>query len=148
MTELTAGENKSMGSMYSPLTDSQKRMYAEQLSEMHDVFVQTVAENRDLTVSEVKKIADGRTFLASKALKYKLIDQIGYWEDAQRVMIEDLGLGEEVVIYECINTSYSSDSMISLFMESLTRDKKTESSDVAALIEKIGDNRRFMAKYN
>lgn len=148
VTELTAGENKSMGSMYSPLTDSQKRMYAEQLSEMHDVFVQTVAENRDLTVSEVKKIADGRTFLASKALKYKLIDQIGYWEDAQRVMIEDLGLGEEVVIYECINTSYSLDSMISLFMESLTRDKKTESSDVAALIEKIGDNRRFMAKYN
>lgn len=150
VTELTAGDNKAMGSMYSPLTDEQKAMYEEQLSELHEMFIDVVAEGRGLNREEVKKIADGRTFLASKALEYKLIDEIGYFEDAQRIMAEDCAFSEEVVFYDCIREYDMGNDLMMYFYESYIKEKTVDLSDdeaVAALIEKLADNRRFMAIY-
>ena len=55
---------------------------------MHDRFVTLVAENRKLPKETVKPLADGRVFLADEALRHKLIDGIGYNEDAQRKIAE------------------------------------------------------------
>lgn len=150
VTELTAGDNKAMGSMYSPLTDEQKKMYEDQLSEMHNIFIDVVAEGRGLSRAEVKKFADGRTFLSTQALEYKLIDQIGYFEDAIQAMVVDCGLREDVVFYDCVKEYDMSNDLMMYFYESYIKDKKADLSDseaVSALIEKLADNRRFMAIY-
>ncbi len=149
VTELTAGENKAMGSMYSPLTEEQKEMYEEQLREMHELFVDTVAKNRSLKKEDVRKIADGRTFLASKALEYKLIDDIAYWNEAQAMMLEDCMLDEGTAFYDFLpDTSYSTDIFSLLY--GAAEKKVTDEPDpdsVAALVDAVNESRRFMALY-
>jgi protease-4 len=44
--------------------------------------VQAVASARHLPVADVRNIADGRVILGSDALKLKLIDQLGNYQDA------------------------------------------------------------------
>lgn len=149
VTELTAGENKAMGSMYSPLTEEQKEMYEEQLEEMHELFVDTVAKNRGLKKEDVRKIADGRTFLASKALEYKLIDDIAYWNEAQAMMLEECSLDEGTVFYDFLpDTSYSTDIFSLLYgMAEKNGTDKPDPDSVAALVEAVNESRRFMALY-
>lgn len=146
-TELTAGENKAMGSMNQPLTDEQKAIYQAQLDEIYMSFVNVVAENRGLTVSEVKKFADGRTFLASKALDYKLIDAIGYYGQAQSMMIEDCGFSDDIIFYDCINKSYNSNGIyVSLEADKNNKNASLTEEEILALVEKLQNNRRYMAK--
>ena len=76
------------------------RFIEEQLAEMHELFIDVVAENRGLDEAKVREIADGRTFLASKALEYGLIDGIGYYDYAQYSMIVDCNLAENVTFYD------------------------------------------------
>ncbi|MBQ2862610.1 MAG: signal peptide peptidase SppA [Clostridia bacterium] len=147
VTELTAGDNKAMGSMYSPLTDEQKAMYTEQLCEMHELFIEVVATNRGLEKSNVREIADGRTFLASKALEYKLIDAIGYFEDAQAALITDNELSEDIVFYDCIPEYDYGDSVLQYLIQAIGYEKKTSSEELGAMIEKLAQGRRFMAIY-
>ena len=147
-TELTAGDNKAMGSMYSPLTEEQKRMYQEQLDEMHEMFIDVVATNRKLDKAKVRAIADGRTFLASKALKHGLIDGIGYFEDAKVTMQEYCSLGE-VTFYDCV-PEYDYSSTMLYYLSSESTDKTATAPDdeaIAALVEELSRGRRFMALY-
>ena len=41
-----------------------------------------MAEGRDLSVEDVRKIADGRVFTGNQALELSLIDTIGTFDDA------------------------------------------------------------------
>jgi ClpP class serine protease len=62
---------------------------------MHDRFVELVAEGRNLSKTTVRALADGRLFTAREALDLRLVDAIGYWEDA---LAETAGLlGVETV---------------------------------------------------
>ena len=148
VTELTAGDNKAMGSMYSPLTDEQKAMYESQLKEMHELFIDVVATNRRLDKENVRRIADGRTFLASTALEYGLIDGIGYWEDAKYTMTVDLSLSPNVTFYNFVPAvSYSNDLLFYLNGGEQPEKKAEDADDIAALVEELNRTRRFMALY-
>lgn len=54
------------------------------ITEMWDRFTQVVAEGRKgkLTLVEIQKLADGRVFTGPQALKAKLVDSIGYPDEA------------------------------------------------------------------
>jgi protease-4 len=56
----------------------------ELLTPAYERFLQVVAEGRKgiLTEDEVKELADGGIFIAQKALDKKLVDKIGYLDDA------------------------------------------------------------------
>ena len=73
---ITAGDNKAMGSYYTPLTDEQKKIYQSLVDDAYDRFVAIVAEGRAMTDSEVRELADGRIYAASQALEAGLIDGI------------------------------------------------------------------------
>ncbi len=147
VTMITSGDNKAMGSMYEPLTEEQERILQEQIDEMYDDFVNLVAENRNIPVAEVKKIADGRTMLASKALSYKLIDGIGYYSDAKATMIADCGLDENIVFYECQNPSYTQTLSLTSLLQAEENEGLTEEEALDALIKEIFENRKFMVIY-
>ncbi len=146
-TTIASGENKSMGSMYEPMTDEQKAILKEQIDEMYETFVSHVSVNRDMSVAEVKAIADGRTMLASKALECGLIDAIGYFEDAQAVMTEDCGFGSDMLFYDCVNPNVSSSLSLYSLIEAEENEGLTEEEALSALIKEIEENRRFMVKY-
>jgi len=64
------------------LTDEQQKLLQFTIDDMYKRFVQVVSEGRSMPEDDVKKIADGRILTASEALENKLIDRIGYWDDA------------------------------------------------------------------
>jgi protease IV len=79
---ITSGKNKDMLNPLKDLSEEQQKLLQFTVDEMYKRFVQVVAEGRTLPEDEVMKIADGRIFTATEALKNKLIDRIGYWDDA------------------------------------------------------------------
>jgi len=73
---IASGENKAMGSYYTPLTDEQRAIYQSLVDDSYDRFVAIVAEGRGMTDKEARTLADGRLFTAGQALEAGLIDGI------------------------------------------------------------------------
>ncbi|MBN1669837.1 MAG: signal peptide peptidase SppA [Kiritimatiellae bacterium] len=97
-----SGKNKDLLNPLQELTEEQRALLQGVIDDMHARFVRLVAENRKaLTEEDVRRLADGQVFLATKALEQGLIDEVGYWEDAVRKTSELLGVdGVKVIKYE------------------------------------------------
>lgn len=87
---ITSGVNKDS----SQLTDAQIDIYQSQVDECYESFVQKVADGRNLTMEEVKLLADGRTYTAKQALEHALIDQISSYDDMVDEMCASLNVSE------------------------------------------------------
>lgn len=81
-TIVKSGENKDFGSQTSPFTEEDKKLWQAVIDETYEGFVKIIADNRGMTVEEVKKLADGRVYTGQQALALKLVDQLGYLQDA------------------------------------------------------------------
>lgn len=90
---ITSGNNKAMGSNYDEMTPEQRAIFQSLVDESYEQFVEIVAEGRNMSVSQVKKLADGRIYTAKQALDLKLIDQIGTFDDAVNGLVNDYNLG-------------------------------------------------------
>lgn len=83
---IVSGKNKAMGN---PLTDEQRQILQTMIDESYNIFVDVVAENRNLTQEKVKELADGRIYSALQAKDLKLIDEVGTVEEAMQAMMSD-----------------------------------------------------------
>ncbi len=85
-TTVKSGEYKTMGSMLEEKTEEQRKkerkLFQQLVDDMYERFVKVVAEGRDLEMARVREIADGRVMTSDQALERKLIDKIGYYQDA------------------------------------------------------------------
>lgn len=79
---ITSGPNKALLNPTSPVSDEHRSILQKMVDENYDRFVQLVAEGRSLDVEVVRGFADGRIYTPNEALQLKLVDQIGYREDA------------------------------------------------------------------
>jgi protease-4 len=85
---IKSGKMKDAGSPLKELTQDEREYFQDMLDTFYKNFLQVVYKNRNrngkilLSMEEIEKIADGRVYLAQKALKLKLIDGIGYFDDA------------------------------------------------------------------
>ena len=55
--------------------------YTHLINEAYEEFVNIVADGRDMSVEDVKKLADGRTYTAKQAKNNGLIDEISLYPD-------------------------------------------------------------------
>ncbi|NJD77178.1 MAG: signal peptide peptidase SppA [Candidatus Methanoperedens sp.] len=79
------GDLKDMGGDWRGLSDEEKK-YADQIIlEAYDRFVKEVATGRNLSVSKVKDLADGRIYTGAKARELGLVDDFGSLDDAIEV---------------------------------------------------------------
>lgn len=143
---ITSGDNKAMGSSVEPMTKEQKAIFQSLVDEAYEQFVGIVADGRNMTVKEVKKLADGRIYTAQQALDNGLIDRIGTLEDAVSDMMTEYDLHdckENELVYE------SDDLWASLFAAS--KAEKTagsgEKGDIAALVELMEDQGQIPVMY-
>ena len=99
---LKTGEMKDVGSFARPMTDPEKEYIMAILTEMFDIFVDRVASSRkQLSKDEILELADGRVYTAKQALEAKLIDEIGYFEDAVSAAKKKANLtAASIVAYE------------------------------------------------
>ncbi len=77
-----SGPNKDMFSQLKADTPAQRKIINGLVKEMYARFIGLVARRRHLPVAKVRRLADGRIYLAPQALKLRLIDKLGYLEDA------------------------------------------------------------------
>jgi len=95
---IKSGANKDLLNPFQEVKAEQRELLQSVISAMHDRFVTLVAENRKLPKETVVPLADGRVFIADEAVKHKLIDGLGYSEDAQ-VKIAELLKVDAVKVY-------------------------------------------------
>ncbi len=84
-------ENKDLLNPFRDVSSNQLVQLQGLVDEMHQRFVTQVQEARGVDAEALKTLADGRIFSAEIALKNKLIDQIGTWNDALDKLSELLG---------------------------------------------------------
>jgi protease IV len=72
-----SGAFKGSPSMTDPITPDERAVVQSMIDEFHAVFVQMVAENRDMPEEKVREIADGRIYSAMRAKELGLIDGLG-----------------------------------------------------------------------
>ena len=80
-TTVKSGRNKDLLNPFRPVDPEQIRLLQDSVDAMHARFVSLVAHGRALPESDLIPLADGRLFTADDALKHRLIDGIGYWDD-------------------------------------------------------------------
>ena len=89
-----SAEQKDAGSIFRPLTPSDREMLSGVVMDLYDQFVQVVAEERNLDPATVRQLADGRILSGRQALEYGLVDRIGNLHDALAAAGRMAGLGE------------------------------------------------------
>ena len=81
---IKAGEKKDWPSSFKKPTDEQLQYLQSRIIDpAYNRFVKVVVDGRkNLTEEDVRRLADGSIYWANEALKEKLIDDIGYLDDA------------------------------------------------------------------
>lgn len=96
---IKSGRHKDIASAFRSMTEEEKRILQALLDDVHDQFIQAVAESRDMDYKEIKKLADGRIFTGRKAKELGLVDELGNLEYAIKLAGKISGIkGEPQVI--------------------------------------------------
>ena len=106
---IKSGDKKDIGSPLRPMTSEEREILQGIIDSLYNRFLDAVAEGRkEITREELKKIADGRVYTAEQALKIKLIDHIGYLDDAIEVAKSVAGIKDATIITYARPSSYKS----------------------------------------
>lgn len=89
ITTITAGSNKNMLNVNEPLNEEQKAIMQSIADECYNQFTSLVAERRNIDLSEVQSIADGRIYTARQALDLNLIDGIHDFGQTISIVIDE-----------------------------------------------------------
>ncbi len=98
---IKSGQKKDWPSYFREPSDEERQYMQEKLiNPAYDRFVQIVSEGRQTVLSpeEVKGLADGSIYGAQEAHDNKLIDEIGYLDEAIELVKSLAGLGEVQVV--------------------------------------------------
>jgi protease-4 len=97
---IKSGDKKDMFSPFRPLTYEERTILQGVIDDFHNQFLEAVFAQRKEFVSleELQKLADGRIYTAHSALKFHLIDQIGYMDDVIADMKEALELKDARIV--------------------------------------------------
>ncbi|MDP6642041.1 MAG: signal peptide peptidase SppA [Candidatus Nanoarchaeia archaeon] len=98
---LVAGDLKDAGSPFRKLSEEEKSLLQSKLDIIHEVFIDEVAENRNLDKKTVRKIANGFFYLGKEAKELGLVDELGDKELAINITKELANVEEvNIVRYE------------------------------------------------
>ncbi len=121
---ILSGDYKDLGSPFSErpqdVKERQREMLSDIVQSMHDRFVDVVAQSRGLEPESVGAVADGRILTAGDALEARLIDSIGYENDAIAALSEMAGVANPKVV------QYRREFSFGMFMTSLVRARAIE----------------------
>jgi protease IV len=99
---LKTGPYKDTLTLFKPVSETDKKLWMEILDETLDRFLEVIAGSRKgLDIKKIREMATGQVFTAKQAKERKLIDQIGFVDDAVQSLKERLQLTKvRVVSYE------------------------------------------------
>ena len=89
--QLSVGKFKDMFSHDKILTADEKQLIMRDVKIIHENFIKDVAENRNLDIEKVRKLADGSSMLGQMALENGLINKIGGIYEVEEYLKEKIG---------------------------------------------------------
>lgn len=95
---LVAGRYKDIGSPFRNLTDEEQKILQAQLDSVHEYFIKEIAKNRNMSLDDVRKVADGLFYLGEEAQKLGLVDILGDKETAKELLKETLNLPDVQIV--------------------------------------------------
>lgn len=84
---IKSGKMKDSGAFWRPMTPEERADWQETIDAMYQQFLGIILKHRSEQIGgeeKLRKLADGRTFLAEEAKRLGLIDEVGYQDDAVR----------------------------------------------------------------
>jgi protease-4 len=145
---ITSGRNKAMGGYFDPMTEEQKSILQGLVDEAYEQFTGIVAEGRDLPLSTVKDLADGRIYSAKQAMELDLIDEIGSVDDAFANMQEEYDLWD-CTLHEIsyVNTSFFGRALGGNVLSQLSAILKNSKGDIGVVLEFAEKINRMPIRY-
>lgn len=77
MNTIAAGKMKDVGSPFRAMTEEERKYLLGVLTDVHEQFIEAVAQGRGLELEQVRPYADGRIFSGRQAKEFKLVDELG-----------------------------------------------------------------------
>lgn len=97
---IKSGKFKDTGSPLRDMSEEERVYLQSVIDDVHGQFIEAVSTGRGLKKEDVAKLADGRIFTGSQALKLGLVDKLGTMEDAIDLGAELAGIsGKPSVVY-------------------------------------------------
>lgn len=96
---IKTGPYKDIMSGSREMTQEERDMLQEMINDSYERFVAIIAEGRNMSTEQVKKIADGRIMNGKQAIKHGLADEIGKTGDVIDAMKADYDL-ENATVFE------------------------------------------------
>lgn len=121
---IKSGTLKDAGSPFRLMNSEDQKVFEAIVTEMYESFLRVVHERRKdvLSMDELRRLADGRVYTGEQALDLKLIDAVGYFDDALAEVLSLAGLkAARVVAYTYYpkkqNNPYAIESGVSGLLE-------------------------------
>ncbi len=105
-----SGKEKDIGSPFRPSTPEEQKIFQSLIDKLGGRFLGLVARHRQIDPKALTDISTARIYLAEEALQLKLIDRIGYLNEAisQAKALAGLPPDAKVVVYR--RTKYPNDT--------------------------------------
>ncbi len=97
--QLSSGKFKDTGDPDKELTFEERELLLKDIKKLHRIFVEKVAENRNLDIETVEELADGSTMLGVDAKEKGLIDEIGGLYEVEEWIRKELKIESEICVY-------------------------------------------------
>jgi protease-4 len=124
---IKSGDKKDLWSPFRPCTEEEIRIIQGIIDGFHEKFIQVIAEGRpELNTEKIRSLADGRIYTAEQAVDLKLIDKVGYLNDAIEIAKKEAGITEARVVSYHRPSDYKN-NIYSMF-----------NTDPSALVESAG----------
>ncbi|MBQ7765414.1 MAG: signal peptide peptidase SppA [Lachnospiraceae bacterium] len=136
---IKSGDNKGIGGGGQEVTEDYIAIEQAQVDEMYELFIDIIAEGRDMDKADIYPIADGRTFTANQALELDLIDGIARYEEYKEQVLGYMG--DDVVYYEQNMEMDAFSAMFGSILESIPK------SDNQIIMEFIESHENGGARY-
>ncbi|OGV45087.1 MAG: signal peptidase [Lentisphaerae bacterium GWF2_44_16] len=106
-----SGKNKDMGSPFRHTSAEEEKMFQEIINNLAARFTSLVQKHRKIDYAVMSEISTGKVMLADEALQYKMIDKIGYINDAvaEAKNISGISPKARLVVYR--RTEYANDNL-------------------------------------
>lgn len=97
---IKSGRFKDAGSPLRKMNEEERKLMQSVMDDVHQQFIQAVAEGRSLEISEVQPLADGRIFTGRQAKEARLVDELGDLDDAIHLAADIVGIEGEPKVLE------------------------------------------------
>ena len=97
---IKSGRFKDVGSPVRKMRDEERKLLQSVMDDVHQQFIQAVADGRSLEVSDVEPLADGRIYTGRQAKEARLVDELGDLDDAIHIAADIAGMEGEPKVVE------------------------------------------------